>query len=326
MRASVIGPLWPDSFADNIASGLRDLGLVVTSHGGVHPGSRGHLAALALETGFRSHWLSTHWQIRMADDVMNAAPDVAISTDARMAPEAVARLRSAGVRVAMWFPDAVANLGRFQMLTAEYDVLAFKDPLLVQRLQATYATNVRYLPEACRPDFHSPPLGVTPQPGPIVVVGNMYPSRLMLLRRLHDDGVPLQLFGGDFPRWSDPGPLKDLHTGEIVTGLRKAEVFRGASAVLNNLHPAEMDGANARLFEATGCGALVLTEQRPALSSLFDDDEVVSFASYDELRAAARAAVAGDLLAKAFGDRASARAHAEHRYVDRLTRLLEWLT
>ena len=326
MRVSVIGPMWPDSFAYNIAAGLRDLGITVTGHGAVHPQPRGRLIAVALENGFRSHSLDVRWQTRLANDVLDAAPDVVVSTDARLAPEAVARLRRAGVRVAMWFPDHVANVGRFQMLAAGYDVLAFKDPLLVKRLRATYASNVRYLPEACNPAWHSPPAGLTPQPGPIVVAGNMYPSRLMLLRRLHDDGVPLQLFGGGFDRWSDPGPLRGLHTGEHVTGLRKAEVFRGAAAVLNNLHPAEMDGVNARLFEATGCGALVLTEQRLSLSSLFDDDEVVGFASYDELLGAARAAAAGDLAAKEFGDRASARAHAEHRYVDRLTRLLEWLT
>jgi spore maturation protein CgeB len=326
MRASVIGPVLPDSFADNIVSGLRDLGITVTEHGAVHPQPRGLLTALALEAGFRSHPLDMRWQMRLANDVLDAVPDVVISTEARLLPEAVSRIRQAGVRVAMWFPDAVANVGRFQMLTAEYDVLAFKDALLVQRLRATYAANVRYLPEACRPGWHFPPVGVTPQPGPIAVAGNMYPSRMLLLRRLHDDGVPLQLYGSGFPRWSHPGPLQALHTGEIVRGLRKAEVFRGASAVLNNLHPAEMDGVNARLFEATGCGALVLTENRPTLSSLFDDDEVVSFASYDQLLGAARAAAAGDLPAKEFGDRASARAHAEHRYVDRLTRLLEWLT
>ncbi|MDT5096229.1 MAG: spore maturation protein CgeB [Mycobacterium sp.] len=326
MRASVIGPLWPDSFADNIASGLRDLGITVTEHGAPHPKPRARLTAVALETAFRSHQLDMRWQMRLANEILDAAPDVVVSTDARLLPEAVGRMRQAGVRVAMWFPDCVANVGRFHMLAAEYDVLAFKDPLLVQRLRATYAANVRYLPEACRPGWHSPPVGVTPKPGPIAVVGNMYPSRLMLLRRLHDDGVPLQLFGSGFPRWSHPGPLQGLHTGEHVTGLRKAEVFRGASAVLNNLHPAEIDGVNARLFEATGCGALVLTESRPTLSSLFDDDEVVGFASYEELLGAARAAAAGDLPAKEFGDRASARAHAEHRYVDRLTRLLEWLT
>jgi spore maturation protein CgeB len=326
MRASVIGPLWPDSFADNVASGLRDLGITVTGHGAVHPKPRGRLTAAALETGFRSHHLDMRWQTRLANDVLDAAPDVVVSTDARLLPEAVGRIRRAGVRVAMWFPDCVANVGRFHMLSADYDVLAFKEPRLVQTLRATYAANVRYLPEACRPGWHSPPAGITPQPGPIAVAGNMYPSRLMLLQRLHDDGVPLQLFGGGFPRWSHAGPLQGLHTGENVTGFRKAEVFRGASAVLNNLHPAEMDGVNARLFEAAGCGALVLTETRSTLSSLFSADEVVGFASYDELLRAARAAAAGDLPAKEFGDRASARAHAEHRYVDRLTRLLEWLT
>jgi spore maturation protein CgeB len=325
VRVSVIGPKWPDSFADNVASGLRELGVTVTEHGAVHPLPRGRLSGVAVETSLRLAWLDVRWQDRLVTGVLDAGPEAVISTDARLAPEAVGRLRRSGVRAAMWFPDHVANVGRFRMLAADYDVLAFKDPLLVRRLQAVYTGNVRYLPEACNPKWHSPPTGLAPRPGPLAVVGNMYPSRLLLLRRLHADGVPLQLFGGGFPRWSDPGPLRCLHTGEVVTGSRKAEVFRGAAAVLNNLHPGEMDGVNARLFEATGCGALVLTERRPALETLFAEDEFVGFADYAELLRAARAACAGQLPATEIGDRASARAHAEHRYVDRLTRMLEWL-
>jgi spore maturation protein CgeB len=325
IRVSVIGPKWPDSFADNIAAGLLDLGVEVTEHGAVHPRPRGRITGVAVETGLRLTWADVRWQDRLVTGVLNAVPEVVISTDARLAPEAVGRMRRSGVRVAMWFPDHVANVGRFRMLASDFDVLAFKDPLLVRRLRAVYAGNVRYLPEACNSKWHRPPAGVVPQPGPLAVVGNMYPSRLLLLRRLHDDGVPLQLFGGGFPRWSDPGPLRGLHTGEVVTGQRKAEVFRGAAAVLNNLHPAEMEGVNARLFEATGCGALVLTERRPALGALFNEDEVVGFTEYDELLTAARAACAGELPAVEIGDRASARAHSEHRYVDRLSRMLEWL-
>lgn len=110
-----------------------------------------------------------------------------------------------------------------------------------------------------------------------------------------------------------------------MTGLRKAEVFRSAAAVLNNLHPAEMHGVNARLFEAAGSGGLLLTEARPALDALFSSEEVVSFSTYDQLHEAANAAVHGHLPAREMGDRASSRAHAEHKYSDRLRLLLDWL-
>lgn len=326
MKVTVIGACSPDSFADNIASGLRGLGLEVTTVGAAHPRWPGRLRPVLGEMAFKSHWLDENWQGHVARKVLSTRPDVVISTDARLSPSAVATLRRHRTKSAMWFPDHVANLGRMTQLAADYDVVAFKDSLLVRRLQATYCTNVRYLPEACNPTWHRPPVGVLPSPGPIVVAGNLYVTRQGLLRKLHYDGVPLRIFGNDFPRWSEPGPLLPLHTGEYVTRERKAEVFRSASAVLNNLHPAEMDGVNARLFEAAGCGAVVLTEYRPALAKLFADDEVMSFANYEQLLVSARAAVAGELPAQAIGDRASARAHHDHSYTERLRSLLEWLS
>ena len=71
-------------------------------------------------------------------------------------PESVAGLRRNGARVALWFPDAVANLGRALMLMAPYDALFFKEPHLVDRLRAMLDLPVYYLPEACNPRCHRP--------------------------------------------------------------------------------------------------------------------------------------------------------------------------
>lgn len=325
MRVSVLGADWLDSFANNIASGLVDLGHAVTSHGDLRPRGSGRWASVIVDSAFRSHSLDARWQDRLIDGVLTANPDVVICADGRVTPAAVARLKAAGIRTAMWFPDAVVNLGRMTMLAAPFDVLAFKDPTLVTHLQTCYTQHVRYLPEACNPRWHTPPPGVTPGPGPVVVVGNVYPSRMILLQRLHADGVPLLIYGSGFPRWAEPGPLQALHTFEHVTGPRKAMVFRNASAVLNNLHPAEI-GTNARLFEAAGSGAVVLAEHRPALDKLFEPDELQIFRAYDELVETALAASRGEVDGRAIGDRAAARAHAQHRYVDRLSQLLEWVS
>ncbi|MCA1711248.1 MAG: glycosyltransferase [Actinobacteria bacterium] len=324
MRIGVLGADWPDSFANNIASGLADLGHEVTGHGDLRPRTTSPVGSVLVDNAFRSHALDVRWQDRKIDAVLAASPDIVICSDGRVTPAAVDRLKRAGVRTAMWFPDHVANFGRLSMLAAPFDVLAVKDPTLVARLQACYTRHARYLPEACNPQWHAPPPNVAPRPGPVVVAGNIYPTRMMLLHRLHADGVPLLLYGSGFPRWSDPGPLKSLHTSEHVTGTRKATVFRSASAVLNNLHPAEV-GANARLFEAAGSGAVVLAEHRPALDELFDRDELLTFSNYDELLEKALAASRGEVEGEAIGDRAAARAHAEHRYQDRLLQLLDWL-
>jgi hypothetical protein len=81
--------------------------------------------------------------------------------------------------------------------------------------------------------------------------------------------IPLKLYGGPFPRWIRDTPSRGVHAGRVVIGEEKARVFRGAVGVLNNLHPGEIDGVNARLFEAAGCGAAVLCEMRPVLPGLF---------------------------------------------------------
>ena len=60
------------------------------------------------------------------------------------------------------------------------------------------------------------------------------------------------------------------HTGRYLAREEKARVFRSAAGVLNTMHLAEVNGVNARLFEAAGCGAAVLTEFRSTVPELFD--------------------------------------------------------
>jgi spore maturation protein CgeB len=246
-------------------------------------------------------------------------------TEATLAPEAVVMMRRAKIPVALWFPDYVGNFGRQQMLLAPYTALFLKDPLLVQRLRATLEAPVWYLPEACNPRWHRP-VGEAGVERAIAVVGNTYPSRLMLLRRLHRAGIPLVIYGGAIPRWSRNVVPPQLHTGKVVLGQAKSHVFRTAAGVLNNLHPGEQ-GMNCRLFEATAAGGAVLCERRPALAELFDTDrEVVPFTDVRELIDRIHELLADPMLTRDIGDAAAKRAHAEHTYDIRLATILERLS
>jgi spore maturation protein CgeB len=326
MRVGVIGPTWPDAFAAQIMAGLSALG-----HDPVPLGSSYSLggwytsrAASIIRGALPA--LDERAQRRIARSALDHDCAVVISVEQRLMPDVVRQLRRDGAKVALWFPDSLVNLGRQLVLLAPYDALFFKDPYLVRRLRVMLGLPVFYLPEACV-SRSSPALGTPGTDRHLVIAGNMYPSRIRLLERLLAAGIPLRLYGPGFPRWAGRTPLRDVHAGRCVFGEGKAEVFRSAVAVLNNLHPGEIEGVNARLFEAAGVGAAIVTEYRPALTGLFAvGDEVLAFSDFDELVGQATRLLCDDGLSAKLGDAAARRAQESHTYEKRLTALLEKLS
>lgn len=329
MRVGVVGPQRPDDFADNVASALDEMGIPNVRLGAAGVGPRGRLGTAVTEGARLFSWDPDERvvQRRLVRRALEEECDIVLTVDARLSPRSVATLRAGGVRTALWFPDPVSNLGKLQlMFLASYDALFFKEPRVVDRAASLLGLPAHYLPEACNPRWHRP----TVEHGTrrhIVVAGNMYPTRVRLLERLVEDGIPLAIFGQPFPRWLTDHPLVQLHTGRYIAREEKARVFREAAAVLNNLHMAEIEGVNCRLFEASGCGAVVLCEQRAVLPTFFEPGrEVLMFSHYDQLVDQARQVVAEPGRFTAVADAASRRAHDDHTYVHRLTTLLERLS
>ena len=259
MRIGVIGPHAPDDFAENICDSLEAMGIESVALGSAESRPRNRHFAAAAGIARRSVWLDEFLQQKIAANAAEHECDAVIAVEGNTSPLLVSQLRKHGMSVALWFPDHITNLGRLQMLLAPYSALFFKEPRLVERLRATLDLPVYYLAEACNDRWHRSDLQQGTDPV-IVVAGNMYPSRLLLLERLLDEGIPLRAYGPGFPRWVTDSPVFEVHRGRYVARREKADIFRQAAAVLNNLHPGEVDGVNCRLFEATGSGAVVLAE------------------------------------------------------------------
>jgi spore maturation protein CgeB len=324
MRIGVIGPPGRDMFGANIIEGARDAGHVAVPLGPARADRRlrvaRSLAALSLQALPQLDQWAQHRIVRTAAD---AECELVISVDARLMPEAVAGLRRNGARVALWFPDAMVNLGRALMLMAPYDAFFFKEPYLVDRLRATLDLPVYYLPQACNPRSHRPavPAGTEPY---LVIAGNMYPSRVRLLERLIAKGIPVRAYGGPVPRWIGDSPVHGIHAQHPIFAEEKARVFRSAVGVLNNLHPAEVAGVNLRLFEAAGSGAAVLTEFRPTVPDLFAvGEEILTFRNFDELVEQASRLLHEPGLTARLGDAAARRAHREHTLAQRIATIIE---
>jgi spore maturation protein CgeB len=326
MRIGIVGPVWLDSFAGNIMDGLSAMGHDPVALGSSYAVGGSYTSAVAMVIRNAVTSLDERAQRHIAAAALDAECEIVINLEQRLMPAVVRRLQRNGTKVGMWFPDAVVNMGRQLMLLAPYDAVFIKEPHVVDRLRAVLDKPLFYLPQACNPRWHRPLVAAGTEPY-LVIAGNMYPSRLLLLERLLASGIPLKLYGGRFPRWIGKTPLREVHTGRAVFGAEKARVFRSAAAVLNTMHPAEIYGVNSRLFEATGCGAAVLTEFRPTLPDLFSDgDEVLAFHDFDELTAQATRLLCEDGLSAKIGDAAALRTHESHTYEKRLAVILEKLS
>ena len=322
LRVGVVGPLVADSFADNILSAFTQMGHETIALGPALPQGRSPATTSAWVYLSRFVTIAENYQRRLVATARRSQLDVVVSIHAALMPSAVASLKSAGCKVAFWFPDHVACLDRQLMLAGDYDAVFFKDRLLVERLRNLGGAPVHYLPEACNPAWHRPQERVEVDPV-VVVAGNLYPSRVLLLERLHRAGVPLALYGAGYPRWLRGFEVQRLPVRPPVYRHEKARVFRTAAAVLNNLHPAEMDSVNCRLFEGAGCGAAVLCEDRPVLAELFEpEQEVLTFATFDELMDQIRGVLKDPDRGTRIGDAAAIKAHASHTYQHRLAELL----
>jgi spore maturation protein CgeB len=112
-----------------------------------------------------------------------------------------------------------------------------------------------------------------------------------------------------------------------VYGLAMFRRLANTKVVLNTHIDASLkDASNMRLFEATGVGACMLTEHTENLSQLFAlDSEVVSYASYEELRDKVRWLLADESSRSAIARAGQQRTLREHRFERRVAEFVEIL-
>jgi len=104
-------------------------------------------------------------------------------------------------------------------------------------------------------------------------VGSKHKGREEFVTKLRESGIDVKCFGkgwGDTERISQGGMIEIYNKSKIVLNL---------SAASSGVQKIQV---NARDFEATGCGALLLTQHSEAISECFTVDEVSYYENVEE--------------------------------------------
>jgi spore maturation protein CgeB len=331
MKIAVIGAHFTDSFPRNICATLTDMGHEVYAHAGTM--LRHNKGVL-----WNAFWgygpklvpaLEYIYLQQMYGEVANFRPDLLLVPGAVLKLETVHNLKKAAQAPAFcWYTDAIVNARDGSLFLAGYDVIFCKEPRFVDILVDKTEIDARYLPEACNPLWHQP---VEPSEADsavygcdIATQGTFHPYRAKFYESFLGTGLSVKIWGSvDVTRV--PTPTRAFFTGKFVGEREKSLAFRSAKIVVNNMHFGEFDGVNWTTFEAAGCGAFQICDEKPVLPDLFKiDEEIVTFRTRRELMEKVHYYLSpeGEHSRLAIRERAWKRAHRDHTYRNRLQTIL----
>ncbi len=134
--------------------------------------------------------------------------------------------------------------------------------------------------------------------------------------------TPIEFFGYGADSLNRSSPIVARHHGE-VWGLDMYRALARSRVTLNrHINVAENNANNMRLYEATGVGALLITDRKDNLGELFEvGKEVVAYSSPEEAAELIRYYIAHPDEARAIARAGQARTLKEHTYKNRMNEL-----
>lgn len=171
-------------------------------------------------------------------------------------------------------------------------------------------------------------VGPTTRHRPVTFVGGISTAHGKGTRLLEKiaERVPLEIFGYGAESLPVGSELSRRHQGE-AWALDMYRVLCESRITINrHIDVAEDYANNMRLFEATGCGALLLTDAKRNLNDLFHEGvEVLAYRDETEAAALVEQYLADDAARERIACAGQQRTHREHTYAQRMRELVPLL-
>ena len=146
-------------------------------------------------------------------------------------------------------------------------------------------------------------------------------DRIRLLEFLAER-TSLNIWGMGIEQVSKDSPIHGCYRGQ-AWGREMFEIFRRSQIVINqHIGIAGAYANNMRLYEATGCGAALLTDRKTNLRELFDvGSEVVDYGDPEECLAGIDALIGDPTRSAEIGNKGQMRTCRDHTYEQRTAEL-----
>lgn len=314
----ISGPIFKDTFADNIIDTLKGMGIhPVSDEQETRTGRSAQVMHLLRDLAERAgaDWPSAH-EKRLLKLAREHKPELFLSPTIACDDAFLDQLKASGVRHCVaWWGDAPGNMKRMGLLSKKWDWIFLKDPDAVSKFRRI-GLNAHLLHEAMNPSWHRPLAEQANQE--VAVAGNFYGYRQFLVLELLARGVEVGLYGGRLPNWVND-EIRRRHRHRYIVREEKSRVFGEAMACLNSTQIVEGNSMNCRAFEIAGAGGLQIIEFKPIIAECFEPGkEVLTFDSLDEMMAHLDRARRFPDEVRKIRHAGAARALNEHTYRHRL--------
>ncbi|HET9844190.1 MAG TPA: glycosyltransferase, partial [Nitrospira sp.] len=161
---------------------------------------------------------------------------------------------------------------------------------------------------------------------PVTFVGSLsavHISRIEWLEELCVRVPELRIWGPGVERLQASSPLRQRHMG-VVWGNEMYDVLRRSQITLNHHGDVAPYANNCRLFEATGMGAMLLTDWKANLQDMFQiGKEVAAYRTIEECAEMIRYYLEHDEARMAIARAGQARTLRDHTYRSRMQEFVE---
>lgn len=261
---------------------------------------------------------STSWELVLAQ-VAEYRPDVLyVGILDSMPPSVVAQLRPFAHLVAAQIAAAIPD-----RTYADYDLVFSSIPAMVDRFRQMNIT-AEWIPLAFEPSVLSqvPPRS---RDVPVSFIGSfsdVHPGRVELIEAVARV-APLKTWTSDTAYLARNSELSRTVQGSAFGREMYAVLARSQITLNSHATWSGQDANNLRLYEATGMGALLVTDHRANLNQLFDvGSEIVSYRTPAEAAELVRHYLAHPKEADRIAAAGQARTLREHTWTNRMARLV----
>ena len=231
------------------------------------------------------------------------------------------------IRIITWWTESRLEHKYYVESLPLYDFVFSFDKSHISKMKEYGARDAYYLPLACDPEIHRSIVLSAKEKKlyehDISSCGAINLARIDVFKTISD--FDFAIWGKDWPRIiKREGLLKNFKG--VIKGEDVARVYNASKIALNVHHPDTISGANARTFEIPACGILEIVDYKSSIEELFVvGKEIICYKDKRELRDLIRYYLSHNEERIEIAKRGYERVHKEHRYLDRMQKVLSVL-